>query len=68
MHILRAGSVVKGTDCSSQEHKFNFQHTYGGSQPSLTLGPRNPIPFSGLQGHSTHMVHGHICWQNIHNK
>jgi hypothetical protein len=31
----RDGSVVKNTDCSSKGPEFNFQQSYGGSQPSV---------------------------------
>jgi hypothetical protein len=31
----RDGSVVKSTDCSSRDPKFNSQQPHGGSQPSV---------------------------------
>lgn len=38
----RYGSVVKSTDCSSRELRFNSQH--GSSMLSVTLGSNTVIP------------------------
>ena len=44
----RDGSAVKN---SCRGPGYNFQHPHGGSQPSVTSVPEDPMRSSGLQGH-----------------
>jgi hypothetical protein len=44
------GLAVKSTCCSSRGPRFNSQPPHDGSQPLVTPGPEDPVPFSGLHG------------------
>jgi hypothetical protein len=39
------------TDCVSRTPRFNSQQSHGGSQPSVTPFPGNPMPSSDLCRH-----------------
>lgn len=55
-------SAIKSTPSCSREHKFNSQHPYQVSQPSITLGSRKSDS-SGLCGHLQFCVHSNtfVC-------
>jgi hypothetical protein len=44
----RDGSVVKSSGCSPRGPEIKSQHSYGGSQPSVTVVPGDPMPSSGV--------------------
>ena len=60
----RDGSAVKSKGGFSRGPGFNFQYLHGSLQPSATLIPRDPTPFSGLPGYQAHTYTRHICRQN----
>ena len=62
----RDGSGVKSTGCSYRGPRFNSLHPHGGSQPSITPVPGDPMPSSNLQGHQAHMWQTYTYRQNIH--
>jgi hypothetical protein len=45
--------AVKSSGCSSREPWFNSQYPHEGSQPPVTVDPRDPTPSSGLLGQQT---------------
>jgi len=49
----RDGLAVKSSGCSSREPWFNSQYPHEGSQPPVTVDPRDPTPSSGLLGQQT---------------
>ena len=64
------GSVVKVTDRSSRENRFNSQQLYSGSQPSLTPVQRNTTHSSGLCRHrmSLRYMYSCACKTSVHIK
>ena len=66
---LRNWLAVKNTVCSARGSRINSQHSRGslrrvGFSVPTTL---EDLLFSGLPGEpGTHVVHRHICRQNIH--
>lgn len=50
---------------STWEHLFCFLHLYGGSQPTVTPIPGDPVPSSKLcQATDMHMMLLHAFWKN----
>jgi hypothetical protein len=47
--------VVETTGCFSRGPGFSSQDPYVGSQPSVSLVPRDSIPSSDLRGHPAHI-------------
>ena len=63
---------VKSTGCSSRGPMSNSQQLHGSWQLSVILVPKNPMAFSGLQGHA-HKGHRHTgkhsyTWNKIDQK
>lgn len=54
------GSAAKRADCSCGGPGFSPQHPQGGSWPSLTLAPGDPMSSSDLWAWRTRMMHTHI--------
>lgn len=61
---MREDFVVKSIDYSCRGSRFNSHNPHDGSQLSITLVPRNPLPFWPLSTPATHIMHRHTCRQN----
>lgn len=60
----RHGSVLYSTCCSSRGSGFNTHQPHGGSEPPLTLVPRNLTPSSGLSPPLLSSLGGSVCvWE-----
>lgn len=61
-HVLRPGLAVKRICDSCSGLRFSSQHPHGGSQSSLTLVPRDPMPSwaPGTYAHGAQMYSGKI--------
>jgi hypothetical protein len=57
-------TVVKSTGCSSRGPRFNSQHPYGSSQPSVILVPRDLMNLLASLASDIHVVHRHTYRQN----
>lgn len=61
----RDGAVAKSTSCFCKGSRFNFQHTHGGSQLSVTPNSRGSDALFWLWwAAGMHVVCIHKCWQN----
>lgn len=54
MGLEKDGSAVQNTGYSSKRTRFNSQHPYSGSQPSVTPVSADPNSFSGLHTSTRH--------------
>lgn len=59
-------SEVKNTACPLKGPGLTSQHLYGDRQLSVALAPGCLIPSFGHFVYCTHVIHSHVCGQNIY--